>query len=118
MGYQQWLNESQGQDQYAHITDEERQECHTKCDEISSWMYDIMDKQGSIAVNVNPVVTVSEINSKNQALTKVCSGIKHKPVPKPKKEKKEETPKDPPETDGSGGEPMETDDGEGNGEDK
>lgn len=121
--YQQWLNESQGQDQYAHITDEERQECHTKCDEISSWMYDIMDKQGSIAVNVNPVVTVSEINAKNQALTKVCSGIKHKPVPKPKKEekkadKKEETPKDPPETDGSGGEPMETDDGEGNGEDK
>merc|ERR1711862_998769 len=31
--YQQWLNESAGQEEYAHITDEERQTCHAKCDE-------------------------------------------------------------------------------------
>mmetsp|Transcript_1448 Transcript_1448/g.2184 ORF Transcript_1448/g.2184 Transcript_1448/m.2184 type:complete len:777 (+) Transcript_1448:96-2426(+) len=126
--YQKWLNEIQGKDEFAHITDDERQTCLTNCDETSSWMYDMMDKQGSVSVNVNPVVTVSEINTKNQELTKICSGIKHKPVPKPKKEtkkeeKKEEPPTDPPAADGEAmetdkvdddkaedkGEPMETD---------
>eukprot|EP00548_Thalassiothrix_antarctica_P005052 CAMPEP_0194135114 /NCGR_PEP_ID=MMETSP0152-20130528/5192_1 /TAXON_ID=1049557 /ORGANISM="Thalassiothrix antarctica, Strain L6-D1" /LENGTH=837 /DNA_ID=CAMNT_0038831179 /DNA_START=248 /DNA_END=2761 /DNA_ORIENTATION=+ len=91
--YQQWINESQGKEEYAHITDEERQTCHSKCDETSSWMYGMMDKQGSLALNDDPVVKVSEIQAKTQDIIKVCSGIKHKPKPAPPKvEKKVEEP--------------------------
>merc|ERR1712137_807973 len=46
--YNNWLNSSQGEEKYAHITDEERQKCRSKCDEVSSWMYDMLDKQGSL----------------------------------------------------------------------
>jgi len=90
--YQQWLSESQGKDEYAHITEDERQTCHTKCDEISTWMYEMMDKQGSVPANVDPIVKVSEISAKNQELTKVCSAIKHKPAPKVEKKKEEPAP--------------------------
>merc|ERR1712157_13204 len=90
--YQQWLNESTGQEEYAHITDEERQTCHAKCDETSTWMYETMDKLGSCATNETPSVTCAEIVAKNQELTKVCSGVKHKPKPKPKKKEPEPAP--------------------------
>lgn len=99
--YNNWLNSSQGEDEYAHITYEEFTKCHDKCDEASSWMYDMMDKQGSVALNVDPLVTVAEINAKVKDLTNVVSPVMHKPKPKPKKkeepasdEKKEETAKD------------------------
>jgi len=86
--YTQFLNDSQVLTEYAHITDEERQKGHAKCDEISSWMYEMLDKQGSVAINVDPVVTVAEIHVKSQELTDVCSPIRNKPAPKPKKEEK------------------------------
>lgn len=111
--FTQWLNESAGKEEYGHITDDERQKCHSKCDEISSWMYEILDKQGSIAVNVNPVVTVAEINAKAKELTDTCSPIRHKPAPapapKPAKEEKKVEEKAP-TTSGpkAEGEPMET----------
>jgi heat shock 70kDa protein 4 len=93
--YTQWLNESVGKEEFSHITDEERQKCHKKCDEVSSWMYDLLDKQGSLAVNINPVVTVSEIQAKAKELSDFCNPIRYKPAPKPKKEepKKEDKPK-------------------------
>lgn len=98
--YNNWLNSSQGEDEYSHITYDEFTKCHDKCDEASSWMYDMMDKQGSVALNVDPLVTVAEINAKVKDLTNVVSPIMHKPKPKPKKEapasdeKKEEAAKD------------------------
>lgn len=84
--YKQWLNESQTDEKFAHITDEERNSCHAKCDEVSSWMYDMMDKQGSLPPSADPVVKVADINAKNRELNNVCSPIKHKPVPKKKEE--------------------------------
>ena len=109
--FTQWLNESAGQTEYAHITDEERQKCHSKCDEVSSWMYDILDKQGSLAVSVDPVVSVAEINAKVKELTDVCNPVRNKPAPKPakvekKEEKKEEKPAETPQSEATG-EPME-----------
>merc|ERR1712194_699402 len=84
--YTQWLNESQTSAAYAHITDEERNTCHAKCDEVSAWMYDMMDKQGSKPQNTDPLFKVNDILFKNRDINNVCSPIKHKPVPKPKKE--------------------------------
>ena len=86
--YKAWLNESQTDAKYSHITDDERQKCHSKCDEVSSWMYEMLDKQGSLSNSVDPAVTCAEISSKSQELTDVCSPIKNKPAPKPKKEEK------------------------------
>jgi heat shock protein 4 len=84
------LNESQLDEKYAHVTDGERQQCHAKCDEISSWIYDMLDKQGSLPQHVDPVLKVADINSKNAELTKVCNPVMLKPAPK--KEVKVEKP--------------------------
>jgi len=106
--YKQWLNESQSDEKYAHITDEERNTCHAKCDEVSSWMYDMMDKQGSKPQSADPILKVADINFKNRELNNVCSPIKHKPIPKKKEEPKPaEEPEGQAETKEDGAEPME-----------
>lgn len=88
--YTNWLNASVGDEKYAHITDEERAKCHTKCDETSGWMYEMLDKQGGVAVDADPVVTTAQINTRNKELSNAVSPIMHKPVPKPKVEPKSE----------------------------
>ena len=91
--YTSWINSSQGDENYAHITDEERNNCSSKCDTVSAWMYEMLDKQGGLAANVDPVVTVEDIYAKNKEVIDLVSPIMHKPKPKPKvEEKKEEEP--------------------------
>ena len=91
--YTSWLNSSQGDENYAHITDEERTKCSDKLDKTSAWMYDMLDKQGGLTANVDPVVTCEQIYGNNKELNDVVSPIMHKPKPKPKvEEKKVETP--------------------------
>lgn len=90
--YTSWLNKSAGDENYAHITDEERSTCSDKLDKASAWMYDMLDKQGGLAANVDPAVTVEAIYAKNKEVNDVVSPIMHKPKPKPKvvDEKKQE----------------------------
>lgn len=90
--YTSWLNKSAGDENYAHITDEERSTCSDKLDKASAWMYDMLDKQGGLAANVDPAVTVEAIYTKNKEVNDVVSPIMHKPKPKPKvvDEKKQE----------------------------
>lgn len=91
--YTSWTNTSQGDENYAHITDEERATCSDKLDKASAWMYDMLDKQGSLAANEDPAVTVDQIYAKNKELNDAISPIMHKPKPKPKvEEKKQEEP--------------------------
>lgn len=100
--YKNWLNASAGDEKYAHITDAEKQTCHEICDEISSWMYDMLDKQGSLPANVDPVFKASVVYSKSKELMDVVNPIMNKPAPKPvveEKKKEEET---------KGPEPMDT----------
>mmetsp|Transcript_34036 Transcript_34036/g.39451 ORF Transcript_34036/g.39451 Transcript_34036/m.39451 type:complete len:856 (+) Transcript_34036:147-2714(+) len=86
--YKNFLNSCSSEEKYAHITVEEQQKCHDKCDDVSSWMYDMLDKQGALPVTADPVVAVSEINAKSLELANVVSPIMHKPIPKPKVEEK------------------------------
>merc|ERR1711874_910493 len=102
-----WVNVSSTDENYAHITDDEWTKCREVCDSISSWMYDAMDKQGSLSSSDNPAVTVAEINGKSNEITKAISPIMHKPKPKPKAEEKP-----------AEGEPMETDEKPTEGEGK
>lgn len=112
--YTSWLNTSQGDEAYAHVTDDERAKCSDKCDKASAWMYDMLDKQGGLPANADPAVTVEQIYATNKGVNDTVSPIMHKPKPKPKKveEKKEDV--TPPETKEEGGkeeskpEPMDT----------
>lgn len=90
--YTSWLNTSSGEESYAHVTDEERSRCSDKLDKASAWMYDMLDKQGGLAANENPAVTVEGIYGMNKEVNDLVSPIMNKPKPKPKKveEKKEE----------------------------
>mmetsp|Transcript_17920 Transcript_17920/g.50845 ORF Transcript_17920/g.50845 Transcript_17920/m.50845 type:complete len:821 (+) Transcript_17920:525-2987(+) len=88
--YKAWFSSAQGDDKYSHITDEEFTKCHGKCDESSSWLYEMLDKQGSLPANVDPAFTVADVNAKNIELTNVCSPVMYKPVPKKEEPKKEE----------------------------
>jgi len=95
--FKNWvLQESSTNPIYSHITDDERQQCISKCDEVSSWMYDMLDKQGNMPPHADPVVTVAEINAKNSEVTTVCRPIRNKKAPPPPKKdepKKEDPPK-------------------------
>jgi len=91
--YTSWLNTSAGDENFAHITDEERSGCSDKLDKSSAWMYDMLDKQGGLAANVDPAVTSEQIHGKNKEINDAISPIMHKPKPKPKvEEKKQEEP--------------------------
>jgi heat shock protein 4 len=93
--YNKWVNESQTDEKYAHITDDERATVHSKCDETSTWLYGMLDKQGGMAGNQDPVLTVALLNTKKKELIEKCKPIMTKAAPK---KKKEEAPKkeDPP----------------------
>ena len=105
--YKGWLNASSTDEKYSHITDEERSKGYTKCDEASSWLYEMLDKQGSRALTDDPAFSVSQINAMVKEVGYVVNPILNKPKPKPKSEPKatpEPEKKD--ETDSS--EPMDT----------
>jgi len=80
--YKQWLNSSQTDAKYAHITDDERSLCHKKCDEISSWIYEMLDKQGALPLNVDPLLRTVDIHDKSRGLASTISPVQNKPAPK------------------------------------
>jgi heat shock protein 4 len=88
--YTSWLNTSSGDENYAHISVEELGTCSEKVDKASAWMYDMLDRQGGIGANVDPVVTTEQIYGMNKDLNDVVSPIMHKPIPKPKAEEKKQ----------------------------
>jgi hypothetical protein len=92
--YNKWVNESQTDEKYEHITDEERATVHGMCDEVSAWLYGMLDKQGGMAANQDPILTVALLNSKQKELVDKCKPIMTKKAPKKKKEepKKEDPP--------------------------
>lgn len=116
--YQNWVNNEGGS--LAHITDEERSKLRKACDAASSWMYEHMDKQGDLPLNVDPILTVEKLNSKLAELKRECGPIMGKPVPRapppaPAKKADSSSSKDAPENAGTREEPMDVDakDGEG-----
>jgi len=50
----------------------------------------MLDKQGSLGLDVDPAFVVADVNAKSKELSSVCSPIVHKPKPKPKEEPKDE----------------------------
>merc|ERR1712157_254557 len=89
--YNNWLNSTATTDeQFSHLTEEELKKCHDACDAAAAWMYEMMDKQGSLASHEDPIVKVSDIRGKGKELTDTVNPIMRKPKPKPKPEEKKE----------------------------
>lgn len=93
--YNNWVRDSQANDAYAHIADEERDKVRTLADSTSAWMYEMLDKQGGMAPNQDAALTIAELQSKTQYLNVNCGPIMRKPAPKKAKEEvpKKEEPK-------------------------
>jgi len=92
--YNNWLNTSAAEEQYAHITAEEIKKAHDACDAAGSWMYEMLDKQGGLSPHDVPAVKAAEINKKCKELADIVSPIMHKPKPQPKPEEKKEDKKE------------------------
>lgn len=112
--YKKWLADAQGNEAFSHITDDEFSRCHSKCDEVSSWLYDMLDKQASLSLDNDPAFASADVHAKNKEISNVCSPIIHKPKPKPKEKPQEETKGDEakPETARKDPDAMETDEDE------
>jgi heat shock protein 4 len=87
--YRSWVNESQSNEAYAHITDEDRETVRSAVDAISGWMYDMLDRQGGLSPNQDAVLKIADLTAKTQELNSKCGPIMRKPKPK-----KETPPKD------------------------
>ncbi|KAL7573194.1 hypothetical protein ACA910_018851 [Epithemia clementina (nom. ined.)] len=116
--YQNWVNSEAAS--LEHITEEDRQKVRKTCDEISAWMYEQMDKQGDLPVNVDPVLTIEKLNTKLMELKRECGPIMaKKPAPKaptpPASTNKSESSssKDTPDGTGTPEDPMQVDEKEG-----
>lgn len=109
--YQNWINTSSTQEQYSHITDEERNQCQEKCQEVSNWMYQQMESQGKLQLWDEPCVQVSDLDDKRMELVRVVNPIMSKPVPLKEKDKPKVEEKKKGETENKDVEtqPMETD---------
>lgn len=120
--YKKWLADAQANDNFAHITPEEFSTCHKKCDEVSNWLYEMLDKQGALAQNIDPAFSATEVGLKSKGMTNVCNPIVHKPKPKVVEPPKEEAkPADAPAADADPAKdpsPMETEEAGEKKEDK
>jgi len=90
--YQDWVNESQSNPAYEHITDEEREKVRSTTDAVSGWLYEMLDKQGDVAPNQDAVLTVADLSAKVQEIKTTCGPIMRKPVPKKEVPKPAPTP--------------------------
>jgi heat shock protein 4 len=114
--YRQWLYTVPTDENLAHITSEEQEKCHAKCDEISGWIYDLLDQQGSLSNDSDPVLKVEDITAKLTELHNVVAPVTRKPKPIPpkldekKKEEESKASENGNKKHGEGAAPMETDD--------
>jgi hypothetical protein len=83
--YRQWLYTVPTDENLVHITSEEQEKCHGKCDEISAWIYDLLDQQGSLSNDSDPVLKVEDINAKLTELHNVVGPVMRKPKLTPTK---------------------------------
>lgn len=77
-------------EQYSHITDEEKTKVRDACNEVQKWLSDNMSTISSSPMYVDPVITVEDIIMRTNNTEKLCREIMERPKPKPKAAKKEE----------------------------
>eukprot|EP00916_Digyalum_oweni_P022253 GHVL01036906.1.p1 GENE.GHVL01036906.1~~GHVL01036906.1.p1 ORF type:complete len:544 (+),score=119.22 GHVL01036906.1:953-2584(+) len=73
--------------QYSHIPMEDRKKVVDECNKVESWLNDMSAKQSNMQLNVDPVLLVSDINSRKQETEKMANAVLSKPPPPPPKDK-------------------------------
>ena len=71
------------EEQYAHLTDEERETVRTECAKAQSWLEAKRDEQDKLDKSADPVLTSSMIASKKLDAEMACRPVLTKPKPKP-----------------------------------
>jgi heat shock protein 4 len=82
--YKQWLATVPGNEKLDHLTLVEVSLCHKKCDKVMAWMYDMLDKQGSLSPEIDPAFTVMDVKAKLKELDDTIGPTVRKPRPAPK----------------------------------
>ncbi|XP_030620565.1 heat shock 70 kDa protein 4b isoform X1 [Chanos chanos] len=70
------------EEQYDHLDEAEVQKVEKMVDEVMMWMNSKMNQQSKQSLTVDPIVKVTEIQSKTRELFSVCNPILTKPKPK------------------------------------
>lgn len=83
--YKAWLVSSEGNDAFAHVTEEEKASMRSACTAAEEWLFSALDKQAKLAENVDPCLTTEDLNAKRRELVDVCKKVVNKPKPKPPK---------------------------------
>ncbi|CAM9816493.1 unnamed protein product [Phaeothamnion confervicola] len=68
---------------YAHIAEAERTLVRNEATAAESWLFDKLEKQGSLPQSVDPAVTVAEVRERTQQMINVCKPILSTPKPVP-----------------------------------
>ncbi|CAK9783188.1 putative heat shock protein [Cutaneotrichosporon oleaginosum] len=84
-----------GEEQYSHISDEDKQKVIEKCANTLSWLENQLARQAEKPKNVNPVVTSEEMNTRREDVQYTSASIMNRPKPRAKVETPgTQTPKD------------------------
>jgi heat shock protein 4 len=84
-----------GEEQYSHISDEDKQKVIEKCANTLSWLENQLARQSEKPKNVNPVVTSDEMNTRREDVQYTSASIMNRPKPRAKVETPgTQTPKD------------------------
>lgn len=75
-----------GEEQYSHISDEDKQKVIEKCANTLSWLENQLARQAEKPKNVNPVVTSEEMNKRREDVQYTSASIMNRPKPRTKVE--------------------------------
>jgi heat shock protein 4 len=70
-------------DAHAHITEEERDKIRDALRKSETWMFDMQNKQGDMALHVDPILTTDTIQKQRSELFSITNPIMSKPKPAP-----------------------------------
>lgn len=85
----QWCADTTNE-KFLHISDEDRDVIRAASTQAENWLFDMLDKQGNLSKNQDPVLTLDLLSSKMKELFSKCNPIMTKLKPKPKEEPKPE----------------------------
>merc|ERR1712136_582500 len=85
--YNKFLNKyAEGDEAYKHIESVEVDKVKDAVQVVLTWYDSTLQKQISLPQNIDPVVTVADIQAQHKTLESTCKPIINKPKPKPKEE--------------------------------
>jgi heat shock protein 4 len=70
-------------EQWSHITDEDRDVLRDEVQKVENWMNDNMSAQSKLSLSSAPILTQESINKQQSSLFKISSPIMSKKKPKP-----------------------------------